>query len=361
MTDGGGESMFGRADPRWIAAGIAAVVLLLIGILVVVLVRRSGEEAAPPGTEAPAPPATELGPPLTLPPTEGTGTTVPAPGPTPPPAPPGPAPAAPPAANRTARLGQVRSWSFALGVAVTGRSGAALAPQFRGFDLVVLDGVDASADAVAALRAQGSIVLAYVNVGAIEEGRPWTGSAQAYRLDYWDEWDEWYADVSKPGFRSLVTGTMVPPMLAKGFDGLFLDNVDMIDTHAGQRSAMVGLVSELAATVRGRGGYLFAQNGEDSTVDAVAPYLDGWNREDVSFTYDHGESSYEPVSGEDHRAALATIRRLRARGLLVTTVDYLSSPDGPEAGTAVRSACEAGAVPSIGDIGLTRVFPPHRC
>jgi uncharacterized protein (TIGR01370 family) len=214
---------------------------------------------------------------------------------------------------------------------------------------------------VGALRAQGSIVLGYVNVGAVEEGRPWTAAAQPYKLDYWEQWDEWYADVTKPGFRTLVTNTMVPPILAKGFDGLFLDNVDMVDTHPGQRAAMVGLVAQLSATVRGRGGYLFAQNGEDATVDALLPHLDGWNREDVSFTYDDDSGGYAPVSPSDKQAALATLRRLKSRGVFVSTIDYLTDAAGNQARAAVQAACGAGAVPSIGDIGLTRVYPPQRC
>jgi hypothetical protein len=165
--------------------------------------------------------------------------------------------------------------------------------------------------------------------------------------------------VNQSGFRSLITDTVVPPILAKGFDGLFLDNVDMVDTHPAQRGAMVRLVAQLSATVRGRGGYLFAQNGEDATVDAIAPHLDGWNREDVSFTYD-GEA-YTATDADDRRAALATIRRLRARGLLVTSIDYFDRFDGPDVDAALRVACQAGAVASAGDINLTRVFPPGRC
>jgi uncharacterized protein (TIGR01370 family) len=325
-----------RRVSRLVAAAglVVGVVALVVGCC-----RRGGPEtaASPPPTATP--PTTEPPAPTSTSPGAGTG--------------------AAPAGG--ARLAQVRTWSFALGVPLTGRSGDDVADLFRGFDLVVVDGVDAPADGVAALRARGTIVLAYVNVGAIERNRPWSDAAQPYRLDHWDQWDEWYADVTQPGFRSLVTGTMVPPMLAKGVDGLFLDNVDMVDSHPAQRPAMVGLVADLSATVRGRGGLLFAQNGEDATVDAMAPHLDGWNREDVSFTFDDGAGRYEEVGPADREAALATLRRLRSRGVLVTTIDYLDDPAGPDAAAARRAACDAGAVPSIGDINLTRVVPPLHC
>lgn len=350
-------------DRRRVAAAVGVVLLLLVALAIVVG-RRDDQDAGPAPATTTRPPA---GPGTPVPPA-GTGTSEPEPpaevGPAQPPteggSPPAPPTTAAPApAGAGARLGRVRTWSFALGAAVSDRSGASVAPQFKGYDLVVLDGVDASANVVSAVRAQGSLVLAYANVGAIEKGRPWTSAAQPYKLDYWEDWDEWYADVAKPGFRSLVTSTIVPPMLAKGFDGVFLDNVDMVDTHPAQRQAMIGLVAQLSATVRGRGGLLFAQNGEDGTVNALAPYLDGWNREDVSYT--HGDGGYEPVPAGDRQAALATVRRMRARGTFVTTIDYLPGPDGPDAQSALRAACSAGAVPTIGDINLTRVYRPYRC
>jgi hypothetical protein len=47
--------------------------------------------------------------------------------------------------------------------------------------------------------------------------------------------------------------------------------------------------------------------------------------------------------------------------VLVTSVDYVADADGPDAREALRTACAAGAVASVADIGLTRIFPPHRC
>jgi uncharacterized protein (TIGR01370 family) len=372
FADDGATSPHRSRRRRWLVAGALLVVLLLAGAVGVMVRGGADHDAglgpapvtAPPGgtgTETPrlAPPVSDTGP--------DPGSTVPEAPPAPPGGPAGPTgPAAPPVAGpapagRAARLGRVRSWSIAIGAPVSDRSGAQVAAQFRGFDLVVLDGVDASAAAVAALRAQGSIVLAYADIGAIEEGRPWSAAAAPYRLDRWEQWNEWYADVTKPGYRALVTDTIVPPMLAKGFDGLFLDNVDMVDTHPAQRGAMIGLVAQLSATVRGRGGFLFAQNGDDATVDALLPHLDGWNREDVSFTFDDASGGYTPVGPADKQAALATLRRLKSRGVFVTTVDYVTDAGGAEARAAVQAACGAGAVPSVGDIGLTRVLPPQRC
>ena len=162
---------------------------------------------------------------------------------------------------------------------------------YAGYDLVVLDGQEASARQVRALRAAGKVVLAYLDVGTIERGRPWFAAARPYRLNYWPDWGEWYANVSAPGFRRLMANRVAPSMLRKGFSGLFLDNTDMIETHARQTRGMRVLVRSLAHLVHSGHRFLFAQNGEDS-IGPLLPYYDGWNREDVSATYDFSRHRY---------------------------------------------------------------------
>ena len=93
---------------------------------------------------------------------------------------------------------------------------------------------------------------------------------------------------------------------------------------------------------------LFAQNGDD-IIDPFLPYLDGWNREDVTRTYDFDSKRYVAVDAEDHQAALATLRRIGGRGKLVTATDYTAAGDGLAAARAMvlwtARLIAAGAVP----------------
>ncbi len=132
------------------------------------------------------------------------------------------------------RLGAVRSFALAIG---DGALGGRLDRRYGDYDLVVLDGAEASSAKVAALRASGAIVLGYLSVGTIERYRWWYPAARRYRLERWGDWpDEHFADVSRPGYRRLIARRVAPRMLARGFDGLFLDNVDMIDGRPRRRA-----------------------------------------------------------------------------------------------------------------------------
>jgi hypothetical protein len=68
------------------------------------------------------------------------------------------------------------------------------------------------------------------------------------------------------------------------------------------------------------------------------------------------------VPTADRRDAVALIGRVRARGVLVTTADYLPEVQPELVREAARRACAAGAIPFVGDIELTRVpAEPLRC
>jgi uncharacterized protein (TIGR01370 family) len=253
-----------------------------------------------------------------------------------------------------------KSFAFAIGDGMLAGSDTDVANRLGRFNLVVVDGEEVTASQVTALHARGTRVLAYLSAGTIEKGRSWYPAVRAYRLEHWGEWDEWYADVSKPAFRNVLVATVAPQMLGKGVDGLFLDNTDMISDHPAQRAGMVSLIQGLSTLVHARAGrLLFAQNGDD-VVDLWAGQLDGWNREDLTSTYAGGH--YEAVASTDTTDAVATIRRLRARGLIVTSTDYVASGDAGATARALQTACAAGALPWVADIELTRLPPaPFTC
>ncbi len=253
------------------------------------------------------------------------------------------------AAPRDPRLGRVHSWAFAIG---DGNLSGDLISRFSSYDLVVVDGQGASARQVRALRRAGKLVLAYLDVGTLEPGRPWYASLGRFRLNYWSDWGEWYANVSARGFRSAIAGRIAPAILRKGFDGLFLDNTDMIESHPGQAGGMKRLVRALSALVHRRGGLLFTQNGEGSIAPTLR-YYDGWNREDVTGTYDFGRRRYVLQQPADIAAAQRALRWIGARGLLVLATDYTAANTSPS--TAITNACTAGALPFVSDIGLRRV------
>lgn len=251
-----------------------------------------------------------------------------------------------------ARLSAARSFAFAIGDGALSRN---LHRRYRRFDLVVVDGESARAGDVAAIqRASGGLVLAYLDVGTIEDYRGWYNAAKPFRLDFWGDWGEWYANVNARGFRSLMLERVAPTMLSKGFDGLFLDNTDMTETHPAQKPGMRALVAGLSRLVRARGKLLMAQNGADVNWP-LRRFYEGMNFEDVSFRYDFDRHVYIRRGASAVALAQRNIRRYLSAGLKVTATDYLAARKAKDTRIAVRNACSAGALPYVSDINLRRI------
>jgi hypothetical protein len=253
------------------------------------------------------------------------------------------------------RLSKVRDWAFAIGRNLNTATLRAL----RAYDLVVVDGEAVTGAQVRYLHRSGVIVVGYLDVGTIERDRSWYDKVKAYKLDYWGDWNEWYAEVSAPGYRDVIRKQVAPSMLAKGLDGLFLDNTDMIESHPEQAEGMRLLVGDLSARTHGAGKWLFTQNGIES-IGPTLDFYDGWNLEDVTWSYDFETRRYVRRSSGDVAYALMSLRRLRSAGLATFATDYVSAKSKTAAAEAVRNARAAGAIPFATDIGLTRLPPPPR-
>jgi endo-alpha-1,4-polygalactosaminidase (GH114 family) len=260
-------------------------------------------------------------------------------------------------------LSGVHSWAFAIGNHTLDGDAQDVADRYSRFDLVVLDGEEAKPADIAAIKATGTGVLLYLSVGTIEKWRGWYPEMKRYRLKAWKDWkDEWFADTSKQGYRDAVEG-IAANLMDKGADGLFLDNVDMVETnsHKAQRAGMGELVAGLDALVSADNRYLFDQNGAPGMlhgypsqgVDPLYDHFDGWNREDASWTWDFDRHRYKPVNGD---GALDVLDKIAGKGLWTGATDYVNLDDdrrGPECDSVDRAA-SVGAVDYVADIGLTK-------
>ena len=260
------------------------------------------------------------------------------------------------------------SWAFAIGDGNLAGGPDAVGDRLERFDLVVVDGEEASAAEVAELRDRGVTVLAYLSVGTIEKWRGWFDRVKRFRLDAWRDWeDEWFADVSRPKLRRILARRVAPRILAKGFHGLFLDNVDMIEPrrYRAQRTGMRKLVARLARLAHGHDRFLFAQNGFWALRKfGIREHLDGWNREDVTWTFDFDRRKYVRNSEGEIRTALSELERMRAHGLFTTATNYTKRASGLAVEESASDACSVGALPYVANIGLTArrlPDPPLTC
>ncbi len=251
------------------------------------------------------------------------------------------------------RLRAARTW-------VSYYSGGQI-PQLLQYDVVDIDVEDGAANYepqdVAVLKSQGKLVLSYINIGSAEPFRSYWSQVQPYILKKYPGWDEFYMDASKPGYRDVLLGTVVPQILGKGVDGLFLDNVDA-GSDTGRSDVTAGIV-ELVRQIHAShpSTLLIAQSSNlrvlterGSDGRPFYQYVQGLAREEVSATYQGG---YRKIPVRQSDAMLQTLAAWRSKGLTVFTLDYANSKELAQ--YAIARARAYHLIPYVGIRELNRV------
>lgn len=256
------------------------------------------------------------------------------------------------------RLEQVKNFAYAAG---PGAFEGDYISRLGKFDLVIVDAEEATSRQVRELKSRGVIVLGLLTVGTIEPWRSWYKQVKHARLKFTPEWGEWIADTRSKKFRSVIVKKVAPRLLRKGFDGLFLDHFSVIDERPKLRASMHKLVRELSHLVHRRNGLLFVQNGEKSLAPII-PYIDGWNREVLTSTYNFYELTHHTLTPEQSAESLAMLQQLAAKGVFTMVTDYAEAKDEAMVQSCVQTACALGALPYVTDIELTRIpAEPFEC
>ncbi|HVM48327.1 MAG TPA: endo alpha-1,4 polygalactosaminidase [Candidatus Acidoferrum sp.] len=268
----------------------------------------------------------------------------------------------------------VKSWAYQL---TNYKDGKLDEIGSAGFDLVVIDlARDGGSDffrraEVETVQQKGVIVLAYFEIGAIENYRPeWKAVPEDLKLGavkgwprerlvkFWDE--RWWP---------IVQGR-VDQALKSGFDGAYLDMVTAYEEAPAREMKREELARRMVALISRVSQYAKAANPQFKIVPQNAPELytwafweprpneeylqaiDGLGLEDV-FYLAHDKPAQMKWCEENRQNALA----IRKAGKLVLGVDYAKTPACIADAYARQRAL--GFVPYVSVVSLDRVLQEH--
>ncbi len=257
--------------------------------------------------------------------------------------------AAPEAAVSTAPR-DIRSWAYQL----QNYAGGTLDQLAAGdYELLVIDlARDAHEDwfrpdELARVRATGKRVLAYFEIGSLEDFRPEYSVVRRQAPDLlaneWGDWPgEYFVRYYDPRWWDLVVRGRVDRAVAAGFDGVYLDTplayeeIDLDAVQGRDRDAlaadMADLIVRISAYAKKRkpGFLIVPQNSPELRHQrGYTAAVDGIGMEEL-FYQATDERCTEDYCAEN----LAETRALRDAGKFVLGVDYASRP------ADVRTACK---------------------
>jgi polysaccharide biosynthesis protein PelA len=231
------------------------------------------------------------------------------------------------------------------------------------FDIAVLD-VNVAGSIIAARR-PGAVFLGYLSLGEVHSGRDYfaDAAAEGFILRPNPSWpDTRFVDLRDQRWHDRVIGKLVPEILAKGFNGLFLDTLDDAEFLERQDpTRCAGMVDAAAALLRKihqrfPGVPLMVNRGYAVLPRAVGAF-DMLLGESVVTTWDSGSRGYRSMSESDASWQIEQMRQAQRRDpkLRLFSLDYWS-PDDPKGIARIYAQERAnGFIPYVGTRDLTTI------
>lgn len=212
--------------------------------------------------------------------------------------------------------------------------------------------------------------VAYMSIGEISRNR-WFWPLVQDKLWLLEENAEWpdsrRIDPRSREWSDLLVHTIAPALLAAGYDGFMLDNVDIgeylenrdPDAYAGAKDAVAALIRRLRQAYPE--AVIIANGGLETAAD-VADCLDAVVCESVFSRWranEDGSFSYAEVSSQDRAWLRPRLLRLRGAGIPVLDLEYVDPEDATARQRVSEAAKKAGYHPYLAERSLM-LFPSEK-
>ena len=203
------------------------------------------------------------------------------------------------------RFGKVKQMKKDYGVFI----GADNINKIKGYNVVVVEPASIDIGGVESLHKTNEKIYAYLNIGSLENYRPYFNEFKEKTLGIYENWeDEYWMDVSDVAWQKLIVDKLGRDIVDKGFDGFFIDNCDVYyyypneEIFNGLSSILQGLRS-LNMTKKYKIDIII--NGGDTFVSkcienkTATELFDGVNQECVFTDIDFENKTYKEKDESD--------------------------------------------------------------
>lgn len=201
------------------------------------------------------------------------------------------------------------------------------------YDKVVIDAQYYTEEEIAELKEGGHTVYSYINLGSIEDFRPYYDDYVQYSLGAYEHWDqERWMDVSEESWQVFLVDKLAPSILEKGVDGLFVDNTDVYyfyeneEIYDGVTAILEGFKAlDTYVIINGGDTYVWAYEERNGTLDGV---LDAVNQESVFSGIDwDNDEAFTTADEEDHEYFTEYVEMVGEYGKDVYLLEYTTDEE----------------------------------
>ncbi len=239
---------------------------------------------------------------------------------------------------------------------------------FDPYRLVVLD--SHKYPTLRPLSDRGKLLLGYLSLGEVNNGRDYFAEvkAQGFLLQANENWPgSFFVDLLDKRWTKRVVEELVPDILHRGFDGLFLDTLD----NAGHLERQDGVAyrgmteagAALVRTIRRNFPSIpIMLNRAYDLLPGVEDHVDMVLGESLFADYDFATKTYGRVEPSLYRQQVEILHAAKARrpALRLFSLDYADPADIEGIAAIYREERANGFEPYVATIELDRIVPEPR-
>jgi len=231
--------------------------------------------------------------------------------------------------------------------------------ELRKFDLAILSPL--LKNEVVELNNYGVITIGYVSLTTVGCWEPWAKNvSDDMVVGSYVEWGEKIVNACDYRWEKILLNHAIPYVLGKGFKGVFLDNLDMVDNYPFMKNCVIGLIRSIREKYP---NIIIVVNRGYTIVEDIAPYVDAVLFESFGTYYDFSKKQYLKWSGGDYVWMVNVAEKLRKLsrkyGIIVLALGYADLNNktmlNEYCGYVSNLASEYGFVSYVGNIYLDKV------
>lgn len=230
----------------------------------------------------------------------------------------------------------------------------------RRYQLLVLE--PDHAREIAKLRGPHSVLLGYVSLGEVEKSRPYfqdllAAGALTKPNPNWP--DARMADPRHPAWRLVLLDHIIPAILARGYNGIFIDTTDSVEAMEQaeplENKGMIDAAAELILAIRSRFPDIqIMLNRGYAVLPQVTGAINYLLGEAMASRWNFTRNSYELLSDEDWNWQATRLRSAQSANpaLRILTLDYWNSEDMDQTAALYARERKAGFLPYVATLAL---------
>ena len=201
--------------------------------------------------------------------------------------------------------------------------------KLNNYKVLVLEPTEFNKDDIKKLHEKNKKIYAYLNIGSLENYRPYHEEFKDKTLGEYENWkDESWMDVSDKNWQNLIVNNLGKSIADKGFDGFFIDNCDVYYQFENEK-----IFDGLCYILKGirkynidiiiNGGDTFVSECIDNKI--VKDLFDGINQECVFTDIDFESKIYNEKSKKEREYFIKYLETVKSQGLKVFLLEYGAS------------------------------------